>query len=206
MSKPEGTNRVNSLKRRIQLIVICTIASVLAGLCIWTLFFNATSSASNLRAKYSVERADIGIPGITKMYDAGLVNVGTRPVRIEVCSFVSDAGAPGEAVAFSVQKYDAKTSAWVTIVDASDAGACHPYPLGWATAQLKSKWLWPGQRVSMGEEATAARGFRKGNLARFVLFSSFKHSNQSPSQAVPTPSFLIDEEAGSGVEGLRIRH
>lgn len=178
----------------------------MAALLALKVIFRHSQDYSGLRSEYSVEPGDIGIPGITKMYDGRLINGGIRPVRIEVCAFVDDASATGEAVAFSVQKYDAKTSAWVTIVDASDARMCRPYPLGWVTAKLKSKWLWRNTWVSMGEEATAARGFRKGETGRFVLYTSFRRSNEKPPHAIPTPAFVIDEEAGAGAEGLRIRH
>jgi hypothetical protein len=189
-----------------KVIGLSICAGILAAFLLCILLFDSSADPSNLRAEYTVGKADIGVPGITKMYEARLVNVSRRAVRIEVCAFVDDASAPGEAVAFAVQRYDSKNSAWITIVDASDARACRPYPLGWITAELKRKWLWPNKWVSMGEEATAARGFHKGDSARFVLFTSFKRSNQKPPQAIPTPAFVIDEEAGAGAEGLRIRH
>ena len=179
--------------------------SVFAALILSTYFLPASPSPSNLRAEYSVDNADIGIPGVSKMYDARLVNTGLRPVRVEVCAFVDDASAPGEGLEFSVQKFDAKNSTWRTIADASDARSCRPYPLGWVTAELKSKWLWPRQGLAMGEEATAARGFQKGESARFVLYTSFRHANQKLPQAIPTVAFVIDEEAHDA-EGLRVRH
>ncbi len=193
------------MKFRNKAISISIGASILAGVLLGVFLF-PLSDPSKLHAEYSVDRADIGIPGVTKMYDSRLVNVGLRPVQIEVCAFVDDASAPGEAVAFSVQRYDPKSSTWITIVDASNAKICRPYPLGWITAELKQKWLWPHKWVSMGEEATAARGFHKGELARFVLFTSFGRPNQKPPSAIPTPAFVIDEEVGEGAEGLRIRH
>ena len=194
------------MKSRNQVIAVSLIGAGLAILASLGFAFKASPNFAGLRAEYSVEQGDIGIPGITKMYDGRLVNGGRTPARIEICAFVDDAGGHGEAAAFSVQKYDPKSSTWITVVDASDAKACRPYPLAWVTAELKSKWLWPNKWVSIGEEATAARGFHKGESARFVLFTSFKHSNQNPPQAIPTPAFVIDEEAGSGAEGLRIRH
>jgi hypothetical protein len=167
---------------------------------------NASHNFSVLHAEYTVQAADIGIPGITKMYDAQLVNGGRAPVRIEICAFVDDAGGRGDAPAFSVQRYDAKSANWETIVDASDARACRPYPLGWVTAKLKTRWLWPGQSVFMGEEATAARGFHKGESARFVLYTSFNNSSKHAKRGIPTPAFVIDEEAGESAAGLRVRH
>src|SRR5215472_17274857 len=97
-------------------------AGVFAAVLLGILFF-PLGGPSNLHAEYSVDRADIGIPGVTKMYDARLVNFGSRPVRIEVCAYMDDASAKGQAVAFSVQRFDVRSSSWVTIVDASDARA-----------------------------------------------------------------------------------
>jgi len=187
-------------------LIIVAVAASFTILLTLLFVFGASRNYSVLRADYSVETADIGIPGITKMYDAQLVNNGRLPVRIQICAYVDDAGGRGDAPAFSVQKYDAKNATWETIVDASDAKACHPYPLGWVTAQLRTRWLWPGQSVLMGEEATAARGFHKGESARFVLYASFDHSGERARRGIPTPAFVIDEEAGGGAAGLRVRH
>jgi hypothetical protein len=191
--------------RTLSLVIIAIGTSLILAL---VSFFvsKASHNYSVLHAEYTVETADIGIPGITKMYDAQLVNRGSTPVRIEICAFVGDAGGRGEAPAFSVQKLNAKDATWETVVDASDARACHPYPLGWVTARLKPRWLWPGQSVSMGEEATAARGFRRGESARFLLFTSFKHAKDHAPRAIPTQAFVIDEEADGSAAGLRVRH
>ena len=194
------------MKPKTLILVVAVLGAALAVLFSLALAYKFSHDFSNLHAEYSVEGADIGIPGITKMYDARLVNAGKTPVHIQICAFQDDVGSRGEAAAFSVQRYDPKIATWVTIVDASDARACHPYPLGWVTAQLKSRWLWPGQSVSMGEEATAARGFKKGESARFLLFTSFGQSDKNPRQQISTAAFVIDEEAGSGAEGLRVRH
>jgi hypothetical protein len=179
-----------------------SLAILFALILVW----RASGDLSVLHAEYSVETADIGIPGITKMYGARLTNSGRTPVRIEVCAFVDDAGGRGDAPAFSVQKYNANSATWETVVDASNARVCRPYPLGWVTAQLKTKWLWPGHSVLMGEEATAARGFHKGESARFLLYTAFKHASEHAPQEIPTPAFVIDEEAGEGAAGLRVRH
>jgi hypothetical protein len=194
------------MKHRTLTLVIVALAASLTVFIAFVFVSIASQDFSALHAEYTVETADIGIPGITKMYDARLVNNGRAPVRIEICAFVDDAGGRGDAPAFSVQKYDEKGATWETIVDASNARACHPYPLGWVMAQLKTRWLWPGQSVSMGEEATAARGFHKGESARFLLFTSFKRTREQTTRGIPTPAFLIDEEAGGGAVGLRVRH
>jgi hypothetical protein len=194
------------MKPRILTFVIVTLVTSLTLFIAFVFVSKASQDFSVLHAEYTVETADIGIPGITKMYDAQLANNGRAPVRIEICAFVDDAGGRGDAPAFSVQKYEVKNANWETIVDASDARACHPYPLGWVTAQLKTRWLWPGQSVFMGEEATAARGFHKGDSARFVLYTSFNNSSKHAKRGIPTPAFVIDEEADDGAAGLRVRH
>ena len=192
------------MERRTLALVIVALTTSLTIFIAFVFVSRASQDFSVLHAEYTVETADIGIPGITKMYDARLINNGRAPVRIEICAFVDDVGGHGDAPAFSVQKYDQKSATWGTIVDASNERACHPYPLGWVTAQLKTRWLWSGQSVSMGEEATAARGFHKGESARFLLFTSFKRTKAAP--GIPTAAFVIDEEAGEGVVGLRVRH
>jgi len=58
----------------------------------------------------------------------------------------------------------------------------------------------------MGAEATAARGFHKGELTRFVLFTSYSDQRTIESRPIPTEAFTIDEEAGEDAMGLRIRH
>jgi hypothetical protein len=194
------------MKPRTLTLVIIALAISLTIFLALIIGSKASHDFSVLHAECTVETADIGIPGITKLYDARLTNTGRAPVRIEVCAFVDDAGGRGDAPAFSVQKFDARSASWNTIVDASDARACHPYPLGWVTAQLKTRWLWPGQSVLMGEEATAARGFHRGESARFLLFASFKHSSEHAPQGIPTSAFVIDEEADRGAAGLRVRH
>src|SRR5712672_2149409 len=193
--------------KKTRTLPLVTMATAMSLFFLGLVFVSRTShDFSVLRAEYTVETADIGIPGITKMYDGRLVNKGRTPVRIEICAYVDDAGGRGDAPAFSVQKFDAKHATWETIVDASDARACHAYPLGWVTTHLRTRWLWPGQSVSMGEEATAARGFLKGESARFLLFTSYKHDREHAPQEIPTPGFVINEESGGGAAGLRVRH
>jgi len=72
-----------------------------------------------------------------------------------------------------------------------------------AQTHLKRAWLWPGQVVSIGEEATAARdGINLGDKLRFVLFTGEPGDYAS---SIPTEAFVIDEASTSDVP-LRIRH
>ncbi len=112
---------------------------------------------SQLKADFRVTDADIGIPGVTKMYEATVRNRGLLPVRVARCNFIDDASAPGTMVAFAVQRWNKNLKQWETIVDMSGPQFCKPYPLGIVEAHLVNGWLWPSQRLSTGEEATAAR-------------------------------------------------
>jgi hypothetical protein len=156
-----------------------------------------------LSAEVNVENADIGIPGVTKMYEATLTNRGFLPVRVSRCDFIDDASAPGTMVAFAVQRWDKNQNRWETIADMSGPQFCKPYPLGIVEARRVNRWLWPGQRLSTGEEATAARGgFSLGDEARFVIFTE---TAGEYGDAVMTPGFLIDERPQPGTN-FRIRH
>ena len=194
------------MTRKLSTIKILFVLAALGAAVLAYFVYSGLKGWSSLRAEYSVEKADIGIPGISKMYDARVINRGKLPVRVQVCDFVDDASARGQAAAFAVQKWDSHGNKWVTVMDASNFQNCRPYPLGWVTANLKRIWLWPGQSVSMGEEATAARGFHQGDSARFVLYSGFNETGKTTAWAFPTASFVIDEEALPDGPELRIRH
>ncbi len=150
-----------------------------------------------LHADVSVANADIGIPGITKLYDAHIINFGIFPRRIERCEFVTDASAPGVSVGYRVQQWDTASRRWHTIMDAASE-YCRPYPLGIARAKLTSKLLWPGQTLSTGREATGARGNLKGQAMRFAVVANGRE--------FPTASFLIDEQIQGPDVNYRVRH
>lgn len=161
------------------------------------------ASPKDLRAILHVETADLGIPGITKTYDASVTNHGRAPVRITRCNFVDDTMSPGTMVAYAIQRWDEQTHRWQQVLGASRKSFCHPYPLGIMKADLTSGWLWPGQSLSTGEEATAARdGFQIGDKARFVIFTGEPGDYAS---SVATDPFTIDEHPTSDVD-FRVRH
>src|SRR5215468_8111305 len=66
----------------------------------------ASRNHQKLRAEYVVETADYGIPGITKAYSARLINRGFLPVKIQVCSFISDVGERGKTPAYTIERLD----------------------------------------------------------------------------------------------------
>jgi len=150
-----------------------------------------------LHADYTVAKGDIGIPGITKLYDAHITNFGIFPRRIERCEFVTDASASGVSVGYRLQQWDATSQRWHTVLDISSV-YCRPYPLGMAEARLTSKLLWPGQTLSTGEEATGARDGLKGHDIRFAIVAN--------GHEFPTASFVIDEQVQRPDVDYRVTH
>lgn len=118
------------------------------------------------------EDAYSGIPEQTKMYWARLSNYSLLPVSLPACDYVTDAFEHGTEFPYAVQRWDASAHSWQTIVDMSGEGYCRPAPLSMIETHLVSKRLLPGMSVDVLEgEATGAREpFRKGDLARFVVF------------------------------------
>ena len=166
-------------------------------------WFGTKDHTARLSAELVVTNADIGIPGVSKMYEARLVNRGWWPVGISYCDFVDDASAPGRMVAYAVQRWDDQAQRWRTVVESTASDFCKPYPLGIVTARLTSGFLWPGQSIGSGEEATAAReAFNVGDKGRFVVFAG-KAGNYSTS--FPTTVFNIDEHPQTDIS-LRSRH
>jgi hypothetical protein len=93
---------------------------------------------------------------------------------------------------------------WEKVVEWDESSFCRSYPLGIAQAQIVSQWLWPGQSISAGEEATAARGgFALGDSARF---SAFYGTAGDWKRVLPTADFRIDELPKIEDLPLRVRH
>lgn len=156
-----------------------------------------------LHADFLVQRGDIGIEGISKLYEAKLTNYAPFPVKVVACDFISDASARGLMVAYAVERWNRQMGKWERVVEWDESSFCRPYPLGIAQAQLVSKRLWPGQSISTGEEATAARGgFELGDQARFSVFYGTAGDWK---RAQSTAVFRIDEPKIEDVP-LRVRH
>jgi hypothetical protein len=181
------------------MLVACASVAVL-GFAIATLHH---TSANQLRAKVLTRSEDIGIAGITKMYEATLTNRGFLPARVTQCDFIDDTGSPGTMVAYAVQRWNDSLKQWDMVVEFGKSQFCKPYPLGIVNAKLVNRWLWPGQSLSTGEEATAARGgFAMGDHARFVIFVGAAGDYDS---SVATADVTIDELPRPDVN-LRVRH
>lgn len=156
-----------------------------------------------LRAETIVDHADMGIPGITKAYEGKLTNHGFWPVHVTRCDFIDDAMSPGTMLAYAVQRWNEARKQWETVVQFSKAEFCKPYPLGIVKAKIVNGWLWPGQSLRTGQEATAARdAFNIGDRARFVIF--LKDAGDYGT-SMASPEFTIDEHLQTNIP-LRVRH
>jgi hypothetical protein len=142
----------------------------------------------NLKVEVEARSTDIGIRGITKVYSANLRNVGLRPVRVQICRYVTDALEPGASVAYSIERWNSTRSEWTPYRGSSKAEFCRPYPLGIIKGQLEQIWLWPTSRISTSDGAIqAADGLRIGDQLRFVLFPF------NDDRGHISPPFTIDE-------------
>jgi hypothetical protein len=160
-------------------------------------------SRPGLAAQVVVRAEDIGIPGITKTYEAKVTNRGFLPVRVARCDFIDDSMSPGTMVAYAVQRWNESRRQWDTVFQYGKSQFCKPYPLGIVKAKLANRWLWPGESLSTGEEATAARdGFAIGDQARFVVFLGTAWNYDS---SIATTTFRIDEHQQTHT-ALRVRH
>lgn len=153
-----------------------------------------------LHADTVVRKADYGIPGITKVYEARLTNYGILPKRITVCDFIDDAMSHGAVLGSTVEKLNASGRRWESIFFSDKSAFCLPYPLGMIETHVVIKRLWPSQSMSAGKEATAARGvFAIGDKARFIVFPG-------GGLAFATAAFSIDEYPTTPDVPYRVRH
>lgn len=140
-----------------------------------------------MHADVTAFKGDMG-QGVTTFFDAHLTNFGFYPQEIERCEFVSDAGAHEVSVAYRLEQLDTGTRTWKTLFNSAQS-FCRPYPLGIAHSKLVKKAIWPGQTLSTGAEATAARAMLKGATMRFVI--------EANGREFPTSPFVIVEVYGN---------
>ena len=163
-------------------------------------------STIGLRAAMIVLTGKSAIPGISKTYEAELVNRALWPIRVTRCEFVENGSHPqsGSRLAYSVEKAeDGGGHEWRTVVADTAAEFCKPSQAapgipGIAEAHLVERLLWPGQKLLSGDEAAAAQeDFNLGDRARFVLYAGIVGES---SASVPTPEFIIDEHPTGQVD------
>jgi hypothetical protein len=190
------------LKSQKRVFIYCVLALILLfGVVLAIAGFSG--AVGGLHAELVVRNTDIGIPGISKMYEARVVNRSVLPISVSRCDYIDDASQQGTMLAYAVERWDNATQAWKTVIALSESDFCKPYPLGITRAQIKTGLLWPGQSISTGEEATAARNaFLLGDRARFVVFLS-KAGDYS--RAIATSDIVLDEHPRESGQ-YRIRH
>ncbi len=152
--------------------------------------------------------AYIGIPGQTKMYYAQISNYSFWPVSLPACDYVTDAFGKGTEFPHAVQRWDAASQTWRTIADMSGDGYCRPAPLSTIEDHLVTKRLVPFASVDVSDgEATGARDpFRKGDLARFVVFTKLDKAGDWKT-AIPSASFTIEDDVLRDENNpLRVKH
>jgi len=158
----------------------------------------------SLHADTVTRNGSIGIPGVTKTYEGVLINFGPLPISINRCEFIDDTMSPGASVPYRIERWDSPSLKWEPLVDLGADAFCEPYPLSMIEAKWTSRWLWPGQTLSTGWEATAARtGIAAGDTAKFVLYLDRQGRGR---REIETSNFLVDEEPEFETEGLKVRH
>jgi len=145
-------------------------------------------------------RADIGIPGIERMYAAEAFNYTLLPLALQGCQVPTDI-SPYETVdyRYQVQRFDPESSAWVKVIGV-DQFDCEP---------LVTTRIWPGQKLrTVDWEATGAReGLQKGDTARFVVFTAFNKADDAVDQrTLLSPSFMIEDQVADPSVSYRVKH
>jgi hypothetical protein len=162
-----------------------------------------SAAVKSLSASWAANPGGIGIPGLTKTYEARLTNSGVIPVRVSVCDYVTDALATGKSVAHAVERWDGTSGTWQFFWGVPRNEFCKPHGLDISSqSRIRDIWLWPRQSVSTDFVAIqASNGLRLNDRLRFVITPFWDR----PDIAVSTPEFIIDErprESGP----FRIRH
>jgi hypothetical protein len=149
----------------------------------------------------------IGIPGQTKMYEAQLSNFTLWPVSLQACHYMDDAFGRGTMFPYAVQRWDANANGWNTVVETSGDDFCRPVPLSVVEAKLTSHRLGPGMEVQVVEgEATGAREpFKRGDLARFVVFRNLGKDIDFRTAAA-SAAFVIEDEVERDGTQFRVKH
>ena len=151
--------------------------------------------------------SSIGIPGQTKMYEAHLSNFTLWPVSLQGCDYMDDAFGRGTMFPYAVQRWDTNANAWYTVAETSEDYFCRPIPLSVVEAKLISRRLWPGTEVQVveGEATGATEPFKRGDLARFVVFRNLG-KDMDLSKATASGAFVIEDEVVRDGTQFRVKH
>ena len=145
---------------------------------------------ARLEVEVSANPAQIGIPGITKMYEGHLKNVGEASVKVRVCDAVSDAMQREIHVVHTIERWDSESQGWKELWRIPRQEFCRPYPTGIIEGRIVEVSLAPGQTVSTGEIAIqASDNLRLGDRLRFVVFPY----SDGETVRLASPGFPVDE-------------
>lgn len=152
-------------------------------------------------------KGSIGIPGVTKLYEAHLFNFSSIPRIYQTCDYLDDTASFGSELAYVVQKWSDEKQAWENLNDISKGFYCGPAPLSKIVARTVNRVLLPGQYATTNWEATAGRTeFSVGDKARFVVFVRYDDTSMDVAHAIPTREFLIDEELEDRDTPFKLQH
>jgi hypothetical protein len=153
------------------------------------------------------EDFNIAIPGQTKMYWAEIFNFSLVPVQLPACRPSGDTLDPPLEYPYAIQRFNETSRAWQTIVDGTDGGFCLP-PVRREMTGVVYTYLLPGSSVKvMSSEATGAREpFRKGDLARFVVFRKVSPNGEWETAITSVPFRIEDDVLREKDGSFRVQH
>jgi hypothetical protein len=151
------------------------------------------------------EDYSIAIPGQTKLYWAELSNYSLSTVRLPGCRQPTDTMFPPVEYPYAVQRFDVASRTWQTVMDETENGWC-AFPQDEVIGPSET-FLSPGASVRvMGSEATGAREpFRKGDLARFIVFRNVGARGDWKT-AIASAPFRIEDDVVRDGTSLRVAH
>ena len=152
------------------------------------------------------EDFSIAIPGQKRLYWAVLSNYSLSTVRLPGCRIPSDVLYPPVEYPYAVQRFDEASNSWQTVMDETENGWCafrQTDAIGKAETYLS-----PGSSVEvMGSEATGAREpFRKGDLARFVVFRDVGARGDWKTAVASAPFRIEDDVVRDENNSFRVTH
>jgi hypothetical protein len=143
------------------------------------------------------------------LYRVELSNFRLWPVTLTACEYLTDvAEFTGIDYPYAVQRWDSTSNNWQTIIGENPEGFCYPVPLGRSETNVVRKLLWPGMSVDvMGWEATGARvPFKKGDMARFIVFIRTEKEEAWQTAVSSTPFYIEDDVIRKEGDSFRVQH
>ena len=160
--------------------------------------------ASLLVADWKADPGGIGIPGLTKTYEAVLTNRSLLPVRVSVCDYTTDGMEHGKGVAYYAERWEQSSGEWRFFWGIPRQEFCKPHGDDiLAGSRVREIWLWPHQSISTDFVAIqAVDGLRLNDRLRFVI-APF---HRTTGAVVATAAFTVDERPSGSETPFRILH